>query len=227
MNSQNEIYEVPQIISVNEAHVPLQLLLDVSSSMAGEPIKLLNDAVNRFIQEVCKDERTREVLDVSAITFNHVATVYQEWAHIEAMRYFALTASGGTAIAPAVKLSLQKLAERVSFLKRAGVTLHKPWTVLISDGYGGDVGDVASDVRKLVADGKLNFFSLGVDGYDVKTLHALSGERVFELKDYDFDGFFTWLTNSMRAVSETSPDEKPQLPRLPDNVDKKDVSYLG
>jgi len=227
MNSQNEIYEVPHIISANEAHMALLLLLDVSASMAGEPIKLLNDAMNRFKQEVCEDERTREVLDISAITFNHEVTVVQDWAPIEAMRYVELTASGGTAIAPAVELGLQKLAERESFFNRAGVTLYKPWIVFISDGHGGDVSNVASIVRKRVADGKLNFFSLGVGGFVVKTLHAFSGERVFELKDYDFRGFFNWLTKSMRAVSETSPDEKPQLPRLPDNVDKKDVSYLG
>ena len=65
----------------------------------------------------------------------------------------------------------------------------------------------------------MKFFSLGVEGYDSKTLHQLSGDKVLKLDGYDFSGFFDWISWGRQAPRYPhEPGEKPQLPRLPDNI---------
>ena len=91
---------------------------------------------------------------------------------------------------------------------------------MISDGFGGDVTAVSEQVRQLEDGGYLKFFSLGVEGYDSKTLHQLCGEKVMKLNGYDFTGILNWAQKSMRTVSVSSPGDKLNLPPLPDNVDK-------
>lgn len=45
------------------------LVLDVSGSMSGSPINLLNEGLRRFQEELLKDEVTRDRLEVAIVTF--------------------------------------------------------------------------------------------------------------------------------------------------------------
>ncbi|MDR1560574.1 MAG: VWA domain-containing protein [Clostridiales bacterium] len=226
MLEQMNYYDTPTIVSASEPHMACLLLVDVSGSMDGAPITLLNDALNRFKNEVCADKRTREILDVAVVSFNHATEIVQPWVPIEYMEPVNLTASGGTSMAPAVETAVEMIEERERFYKQAGTVPYKPWIVMISDGFGGDVTAVAKRVVRLVEAGKLNFFSLGVEGYDPKPLHLLSGERVMKLKGYDFYSFFNWVGKSMRSVSQSSPGERPKGLPLPENVDKDTTDWM-
>lgn len=215
---------VPNIVNANEPHMALVLLLDTSASMGvkfnnGEtPIKQLNLAVNRFKEEVCEDKLTRSILDIAIVEFNTDYHPVQPFVPIEQMKPVNLVATGTTNMAPAVEEALRMIDERVRFYKRT-TEPYKPWIVMISDGYSSGVEDVAAKVQQLIAADKLQFWSLGVEGYDSKLLHMFS-ERVMKLNGYDFHGFFDWMNKSMRAISVSSPGENPRLDNLPDNVDK-------
>ena len=54
---------------------PVTLLLDVSSSMAGQPIEELNDAVAQFIRETQGDEAASMSVELEIITFADSAAV--------------------------------------------------------------------------------------------------------------------------------------------------------
>ena len=43
--------------NVNMQHMPVEFVLDISGSMSGFPIQMLNQSVNRFSADVCKDAR--------------------------------------------------------------------------------------------------------------------------------------------------------------------------
>lgn len=64
----------------------------------------------------------------------------------------------------------------------------------------------------------MSFRSLGVEGYDSKVLHDLSGPKVMKLTGTDFSSFFNWVSKSMRSVSQSSPHEKPESVDLEGNV---------
>ena len=211
--------EIPEIINANEPHMALIFVLDTSSSMGGEPIRSLNEGLNRFKEEVIKDKQTRNILDVAIIEFNNDFQVIQDFSPIGFMKHINLSATGGTTMSPAIRKALEMVDERSRFYRRKGTEPYKPWVFLVSDGAPTDnISAVAKEIKAMEADGKVSFRSLGVPGYDMATLRQLSGEKVLELEGADFASFFNWVAKSMRSVSQSSPGEKPQPVAVEGNV---------
>lgn len=209
----------PKIINSNEPHMALVFLLDTSGSMEGEPIRQLTDGLNKFKIEVCESKQTRDILDVAIVEFNSKFKVIQEFVPVEYMEPVNLEANGGTEMSPAIEKALDMVTERSRFYRRSGSEPYKPWVLLISDGEPtDDISSVAQKIKAMEDDGKVSFRSLGVEGYDPKILHELSGQKVMKLIGTDFSSFFDWVNKSMRAVSLSSPGEKPQAQNLTGNV---------
>lgn len=97
---------------INEPHMPVAFALDISSSMCGKPVEMLNKSVNRFKEQVCEDPKAARGVDVSIIGFNDSPTVVQNWRSITKMEQVSLSAGGGTNIATALDLAVNKLRER-------------------------------------------------------------------------------------------------------------------
>jgi len=204
---------VPMIVNANESHMALVFLLDTSGSMAGEKIRNLNEGLNRFKTEVCKNEQTKNILDVAIIEFNSNHRIVQEFCPIEYMDNVNLNATGGTLMSPAIRKALEMVNERSRFYRKSGSEPYKPWVILISDGQpdsNDNINIVAEEIRAMESAGKVTFRSLGVIGYDPKTLHILSGEKVMKLEGTNFTDFFDWVNKSMRSVSQSSPSERPK-----------------
>lgn len=218
--------DVPAIVNANEPHMACLLLLDISGSMSGEPIRELNEGLNKFKSDVCQDKATRDILDIAIVVFNDSPRVEQEFVPVEYMKPVNLSAGGGTNMAPAITKAIEMVNERSRFYRRSGTQPYKPWIIMISDGFGGNVDQIANTIHDMEEKEKLKFFSLGVEGYDSKVLHQLSGEKVMKLKGYDFTGFFNWVYKSMRSVSMSSPAEKPKGVQLPENVDKDTDDWM-
>ena len=196
----------PEIVNPSEPHMALLFLVDTSYSMEGKPINELNRALNRFKGQVCKDEKTKDILDIAIIEFNSEWKVVQDWIPIEYMKPVHFVPDGGTEMAEALDKAIEMVNERSRFYRRSGTEPYKPWIVLISDGVPSDpVDQLAKKINAMVEKQKLAFWSLAVPGADTEALHMLSGKRVLNLADYDFAGFFDWVNKSMRAVSVSSP----------------------
>lgn len=211
--------DVPKIVNVNEPHMALLFLLDTSGSMAGMPIEELNNGINRFKQQVCQDEKTKAILDVAIIEFNSNWKVLQDFVPVQYMETQSLEARGSTYMKDALDKAIQMVDERSRFYRRSGTEPYKPWIVLISDGEPFDnPEELESKINEMVSKEKLAFWSLSVPGANNELLHKLSGKRVLNLDDYDFKGFFDWVNKSMRAVSTSSPGEKPKGEALPKTV---------
>jgi uncharacterized protein YegL len=218
---QKEFNEVPTIVNASESHMALVFLLDTSGSMSGDPIRALNDGLNRFKEEVSKDKQTRDILDVAIIEFNSNHRVVQEFVPIEYMDHVNLDVIGSTKMSPAIREALKMVDDRSRFYRRSGAEPYKPWIILISDGApdsDDDITIVAKEIKAMEEAGKVSFRSLGVEGYDPKTLHTLSGLKVMKLEGTDFSSFFDWVNKSMRSVSQSSPGEKAKAIDLSGNV---------
>jgi uncharacterized protein YegL len=197
----------------------LVFLLDTSGSMSGDPIRHLNEGLNRFKAEVCKDKQTRDILDVAIIEFNTTHRVVQDFVPVEYMEEITLAASGGTNMTPAIEAALDMVNDRSKFYKKSGTVPYKPWVILISDGAPlDDISGAVKRIKDMEENGKVSFRSLGVEGYDPKVLHDLSGQKVMKLTGTDFTSFFDWVAKSMRSVSQSSPHEKPEAVKLSGNV---------
>ena len=211
--------DVPQIVNASEPHMALMFLVDTSGSMDGQPITELNNGLNRFKQQVCKDSKTKDILDISIIRFSTDWEVVQDFTPIEYMQPVNFEADGSTYMAEALHKSIELVNERSRFYRRSGTEPYKPWIVLISDGAPfDDIDSMATEINEMVDNDKLAFWSLAVPGANKDVLHKLSGKRVLNLADYDFAGFFDWVNKSMRAVSVSSPGEKAKGQELPSTI---------
>ncbi len=218
MSLQRSFSEAPMIVSASEPHMAFLFLVDVSGSMSGKAIKNLNSALEYFKEAVCQDEQSTQILDVAVVAFNHEVQVVQPFAPVQYMENIELKATGGTDISAGVEVALNMVDDRSRFYRENGTEPYKPWIFMISDGAGGDVSQVAQKVQEREAQGNLQFFSLGVAGYDSNTLHQLCGKKVYKLDGYDFRGMFDWAVKSVRAVSVSSPGERAMIPSAADTV---------
>ena len=231
MNQIDFFGDAPQIVNASEPHMALLFLLDTSGSMNVllpkrdcSAIEELTDALNRFKAEVCKDEQTKDILDVAIIEFNDTYKVIQEFSPIEYMKPVELRAYGKTYISEALDVAIDMVTERSRFYRRSGSEPYKPWIVLISDGAPMDpIDKMAEKINSLVEENKLAFWSLAVGDADKTVLHKLSGRRVLNCEGYDFSGFLDWANKSMRAVSQSSPGEKPKGVSLPTSISIDDL----
>lgn len=204
-------YDLPPK-DVNMQHMPVAIVCDTSGSMSGTPIQNVNLSVNRLTEDVCKDPKAARLVDVAVLSFNEEPTVVQGFRPITELQPVQFTAEGGTNIPAALDMAISKIRERCKLYEENGIEIKMPYIILITDGYGGDVTEIAQIIKKRTADKKMQLWVLAVKDYDKETVAKLTdGKRVFELVDeagYDFTDFFDFMAISIKAVSTSSPDQR-------------------
>lgn len=106
---------IPAIVSASESHMACLLLVDTSGSMSGEAIDSLNKGLNKFKEDVCKDERTKAILDVAIVQFNSSVSVVQPWCPVQYMEPVNLIAGGGTDMEGGLRTAIDMVRERSRF----------------------------------------------------------------------------------------------------------------
>lgn len=195
--------------NINKPHMAILIDVDRSGSMAGPAIESANRSINRFAADICKDPKAAASVDVAVVSFNENAQVEQNWRPITEMKPVELVASGGTNLAGALDMGVKMLRERANLYADSGIEVKMPYLILITDGYGGDVSEIAEVIKKRTDDRKMKLWVLAVKGYDKATVAKLTdGKRVFELVDengFDFSEFFDFMAVSVKAVSTSAP----------------------
>lgn len=196
----------------NEPHMPVLIAGDISGSMTGLPIQNLNKSINRFASDVCKDPKAADLVDVAVIGFNEAPHIEQNWRPVSEMNQVEFTAGGGTNISAALEKGVDMLRERGHLYEDVGIEVKMPYLILITDGYGGDVTEIAKKIKQRTADRKMKLWVLAVKGYDKATVAQLTdGKRIFELVNedgYDFTEFFDFMAVSVKAVSTSAPGQE-------------------
>lgn len=202
-------YEEVAPENINESHMPVLIAGDISGSMVGLPIQNVNKSINRFAGDVCKDPKAAGRVDVAVIGFNDVPHIEQNWRPITEMNQVNFVAGGGTNISAALEKGVEMLRERGHLYEDVGIEVKMPYLILITDGYGGDITEIAKVIKQRTADRKMKLWVLAVKGYDKGSVAQLTdGKRVFELVNedgYDFSEFFDFMAVSVKAVSTSAP----------------------
>lgn len=214
MNTKYFVDDMQQIDpkNINAIHMPVIFILDTSYSMEGQAIRNLQKAVNRFKKDVCTNPQAADIVDVCVMGFNGSPYLIQDWRPISDMNPVELEANGGTNITAALEGAIDKMKERTREYESQGIELKVPWYILISDGYGGDVTEIANTVNQRTDDGKMKLWMLGVPGYDKESAAELTqGKRIFELTDgakFDFNDYFDFMAELIKTVSTSAPGAK-------------------
>ena len=105
---------------------PVVLLLDVSISMDGEPIRELNQGYRQFLQETMNDEGASMSVDLEVITFGSSVEVRQPFMPLSSVAPApaALTAGGSTPMGQALRLASEHLKARRQKYRENGIAAY-------------------------------------------------------------------------------------------------------
>jgi uncharacterized protein YegL len=209
-----------EIGNPTQPHCATVLLLDISGSMAGEKIALLNEALKSFKEETLKDDLARKRMDLAVITFGGSVQLRQDFCSIEDFEPPVLSAGGGTPLGEAILKAAVILEERKRQYKHQGIDYYRPWIFLLTDGAPTDMepGDITwNQVAACVNEGetgkKFLFFAVAVEPADTRTLAQIAPQSrpPVKLIGTKFAKMFDWLSKSQAKVSASKIGENVAL----------------
>jgi uncharacterized protein YegL len=194
--------------------VPICLVLDVSGSMSGDPIKELQEGVRMFFDAIREDDVAQYAAEIAIVTFGGVARKALDFFAINRQEVPAMYADGLTPMGEAIDLALDLLEARKTEYRNAGVDYYQPWMVLMTDGAPTDsIDSAARRINELVKTKKLTVFPIAIgDAASISELARLSPNfSPLRLKGLNFREFFLWLSRSVSRVSQSTPGESVPL----------------
>jgi len=197
------------------SRVPISLSLDISGSMAGEPIRELNEGISLFFDALREDSVAKASAEVAIVTFCTMSEIRLDFQSLDRIEAPPVLAAGGTTdLGGGVNMALDRLQARKNEYKQAGIDYFQPWLVLMTDGQPTTLNHESASKRtlELESQGKLVVFPLGVgSSADMNVLSMFSKNRQpLRLRGLNFPDFFEWLSKSVVRVSHSRPGEKVQ-----------------
>lgn len=213
-----DLIRIEDLVNNPTPRIPICLCLDVSSSMGGAPISELNEGVRIFYDAIRNDEMAVHSAEICIVTFGSDAKCIADFASLEIQKECpTLHAFGNTLMGEGMNLGLDLLEKRKNEYKERGVDYYQPWIVLMTDGEpNGGVNELQRAISRtveLVSAKKLTIFPIGIgDNADMSVLAQFSPNRSpLKLKGLNFNKFFTWLSQSVSIVSQSTPGDAVKL----------------
>lgn len=214
----DNLLRIEDLVNNPTARIPVCLCLDVSGSMSGERIDELNRGIELFYDAIKDDEVALYSAEISIVTFDDKATQLVDFASLELQPTPPkLTANGLTYMGEGVNLALDLLEQRKKEYQDKGVDYYQPWLVLMTDGEpNGDASEFSRAVSRtisLIDNKKLTIFPIGIGSdANLNILAKFSPNKPpLRLQGLKFKEFFTWLSQSVSKVSQSSPGEQVTL----------------
>lgn len=196
-----------------EPRVPCVLVLDVSGSMAGNPINELNDGLLVYKDELSADSLASKRVEIAIVTFGSVVKTECHFTTADGFSPPTLETSGLTPMGQAVNLAIDLIEGRKQEYRDNGMSYYRPWLFLVSDGAPNDAGWEQAAQRAVEAEKAKSFktFCVGVEGANLSILSRFSVGEPVMLKGLRFRDMFLWLSSSQKSVSRSTPGEEVPL----------------
>lgn len=191
--------------------LPICFCLDVSGSMAGNPIKELNDGLQSFFSSIRENDETRSAADISIITFGGKVEIVLPFGKLSKQQAIpkVMATTSLTPIGEGILTALELLTVRKEGYKNLGIKYYQPWLVVITD--GAPQGDEAMEnmekaieaVCELESTGRLVVFNIGVgNNVDFTLLKRLSNKRTepISILSAQFSKLFEFLGSSSSSI---------------------------
>jgi uncharacterized protein YegL len=198
---------------------PCVLLLDTSGSMSGGAIAALNEGLQRFREEVSKDELAARRAEVAVVTFNSEINVVRDFSTADSFDPPTLSAKGLTCMGSGIEKALDLIEERKQQYRQNGVDYYRPWIFMITDGEPQGEADAVFEracdrLRTSEAGKHVAFFAVAVDGANVAKLGQLTSRPPVRLTGLRFVELFQWLSSSIQARTNSAVGAQVSLPSM-------------
>lgn len=188
-----------------EPRCPCLLLLDTSYSMQGKPIQELNNGLIAYKDELSADSLAMKRVETAILTFGPI-NVENEFCTANDFYPPSLEPRGDTPMGTAITQGLEMIKQRKDEYRQNGISFYRPWVFLITDGAPTDDWNNAASMVKEGENSKaFAFFAVGVEGANMDILNQISVREPLKLEGLKFRELFVWLSNSMKAVSQSVP----------------------
>ena len=204
-----------------EPRCSVVLMVDVSGSMNGAPIKALNDGLAAFAREIKQDTVAMMRADVALIEFDHKARVAAEFANGSDLEFPHLTVKGGTRYARAINLALELTERRKDEYRQNGISYYRSLFYFLTDGYPehddpAELEAARARLREAEQERRIACFVFGLgDHADMKQLDRIAPKGQAQKLDgaRQLIGSLEWLANSTAAVSNSGVGDGLRLPQ--------------
>ena len=144
----------PEALAPNERFpiFPVLLVIDTSSSMAGDPIDAVNHTLPELKQLILDDPTVGEIARIAIITFATDATMALDLCDLAHTQLPQLTAGGSTNYTAAFETTRHTLETTIRGLGK-GTRFHTPVVFFLSDGQPTTGGDWSSALSTLTDPG--------------------------------------------------------------------------
>lgn len=210
----NQYLEQVEINTDNpEPRCPCVLLLDVSGSMGGKRIKLLNEGLVTFQEALRADDLASMRVEVAIVTFGGEVRVEQNFVTADEFKAKKLRTIGDTPMGKAINVALDMVSQRKKVYRENALPYYRPWIFLVTDGHPTDNEwqEAAQRVKEAEEDKSVAFFAVGVEGAEMSRLAEISTREPVRLKGLNFREMFVWLSGSLTSVSHSQVGEQVPL----------------
>lgn len=198
---------------------PCVVLADVSGSMAGEPIKAVQDGIGTLAKVLREDDVAADCVELAVVTFGTETRILRNFQVAREFDPPKLEIGGITNLGEAVIESLDLIERRRSEHKELALDAHKPWLVVLSDGMPSSSQDILAQAKARVRKAetaekeqdRVACFFVGTDDSAVRGLQSVAHRHPAKLRDFDFASMFRWVARSLVQVSRSLPGETVRL----------------
>ena len=213
--------EMQDFIDNTANRVPICIVVDTSFSMyIDNRIGHVNTGIANFIKNSAEDEYAVDSLDLCIIAFSgDDAVVVHPFTNVSKLNdnFAPLTANGQTPLGKAVELGLSQIDEVLKQYSAQGITVFKPWLIIMSDGEAtDDVRKIARTVREQQENRRIKVKCIDMgngEGRGDLDKFTLDGE-VDTIQSFQIEDFFMMLSRSAVALSTSTPGEDYMRPIL-------------
>ena len=192
-------------IGTSAVQQPVTIAVDVSGSMTGNAIRLVQNEVIRFKKECVEHPILREKLIIQMVSFGGTVNV-APFSSIGLFEPPTLSATGDTPMAEAVLASINQIQGHLAVLTDvAQLETEVPLFFMMTDGASTSSSELmhsaAEAIREIERAGRGEFYGFGVDERAVMALQPLFVRPVQNLEGVDYHKFMRIVSQSVKHVS--------------------------
>ena len=191
--------------------LPVYFLIDVSESMVGEPVELVQEGISTIVKDLRTDPYALETVYVSVIAFAGKALKVTPMIELYSFYPPKLPIGGGTSLGNALTFLMSDIETTVQKTTLEQKGDWKPIIFLFTDGNPTDNFDPTFDRWNHKYRTKTNLVAISLGQNTDNQILGRITDNVLQLKNTDaesFRKFFKWVTASIKTSSTSIADTK-------------------